>query len=172
MMQVSKNTNDYARYKTSMLSHNSEYATQYFYRKDHKVYTDQIKGPPVRPLCDVSDSYGHRLSFLVSTILKEVYIDESTVCNSTEDMLAAIRETNERYKLSEDAIVGSLDVKVLYPSLNIEFTVEIVSTEFYKSGVRIENIDYKELGLYLSLNYTHEQLKTKSLDKVCPPKAS
>ena len=57
-----------------MLSHNSDYATQYFYRKDHKTCIDEDKGPPVRPICDVSDSYGHRLSFLISTILKEVLL--------------------------------------------------------------------------------------------------
>ena len=172
MMQVAKNTNDGARYKTSMMSHNSDYATQYFFRKDHKVFTDQVKGPPTRPLCDVSDSCGHRLSFLISRILKEVYVDEKTVCQSTEDMLASIQKANEDHELGEDAIIGSLDVKALYPSLDIDFAVEVVSTEFYNSEVKIENIDYEELGLYLALNYNKNELDSKSLGKVCPTKKS
>ena len=33
MMQVAKNTGDFSRYKSSLLSHNSAYATQYFCRR-------------------------------------------------------------------------------------------------------------------------------------------
>ena len=70
MLQVGKESGDEARYKKSMLQQNSQYASLYMYRKDHKVYEDTIKGPPVRPLCDVSDSYGHKLSYFISNILR------------------------------------------------------------------------------------------------------
>ena len=143
MLQVAKNTGDFARYKSSMLGHHSDYATQYFFRKDHKVCTDEVKGPPVRPLCDVSDSYGHRLSFLISTILKEVYIDNETVCSSTEDMIGSIQETNGNYVLENDAIIGSLDVKALYPSLDMDFAIDVVGDEFYNSEVQVKNVDYE-----------------------------
>ena len=48
MLQVGKESGDEARYKKSMLQQNSQYASLYMYRKDHKVYEDTIKGPPVR----------------------------------------------------------------------------------------------------------------------------
>ena len=104
--------------------------------------------------------------------MKEVYIEEKTVCKSTEDMIAAICQTNTQYEFREDTIIGFLDVKALYPSLDIDFTAEIVSKEFYNSGVKIENMDYDELGLYLALNYNQRQLLSRSLEKVCPTKKS
>ena len=70
-----------------------------------------MKGPPVRPLCDVSDSYGHKLSYFISNILREVTDKERTVCDSTEDMLASIQQANNSGRVQEDTVVGSLDVK-------------------------------------------------------------
>ena len=136
------------------------------------MYENEFKGPPVRPLCDVSDSCGHRLSFLISTILKEVYVNAHTVCQSTEDMIAAINKTNSQHELGKNTIVGSLDVKALYPSLDIDYTVQVVSNEFYDSGIEIENMDYEELGLYLALNLKSEELRLKHLETVCPVKKS
>ena len=80
MLQVAKNSGDEQRYKMSMVQENTQYATLYTYRKDHKPYDDMKKGPPVRPLCDVSDSYGHRLSYFISRILREISDNEPTVC--------------------------------------------------------------------------------------------
>ena len=49
-------------------------------------------------------------------------------------------------------MIGSLDVKALYPSLDLDHTIEIAAEEFRKSDIEIEGIDDEELGLYLSLN--------------------
>ena len=87
-------------------------------------------------------------------------------------MIASMQKTNQSYVINDDVTIGSLDVKALYPSLDIEFTVEIVSNEFYNSEVRIENVDYVELGLYLALNNTYEQLAEMTLDNVCPRRKS
>ena len=75
MTKAGEETNDTHRIKSSMLTHNSKPPTLYTYRKDHKEYTDTEKGPPVRPMCDVSDSYGHKLSHFLSKILKEVSLN-------------------------------------------------------------------------------------------------
>ena len=72
MLQVAKESGDAKRYKTSMRKENSQCSTLYTFRKDHKPCEDMFNGPPVRPLCDVSDSYGHKLSYFISRILKEV----------------------------------------------------------------------------------------------------
>ena len=172
MLQVAKNSGDAQRYRMSMVKENSQYSTLYTYRKDHKPYEDRNKGPPVRPLCDVSDSYGHRLSYFISNILKEVSDDEPTVCDSTEDMLAAVKETNDSGKMNSNVVIGSLDVKALYPSLDLDFTIDVVSEEFYQSKVNMEGIDYEELGLYLSLNRDEEYLRSKGLLKYCPRRRS
>ena len=70
------------------------------FRKDHKVCEDQEKGPPVRPLCDVSDSYGHKLSFFISNILKEVTDKEETSVTALRTCWRASKKqmSQTRYK--------------------------------------------------------------------------
>ena len=114
-------------------------------------------------LCDVSDSYGHKLSYFISKILKEITDDAPTVCDSTEDMMAAIREANESRIIGENTVIGSLDVVALYPSLDLDFTIEKVAEEFHDSEVKIDGIDYEELGLYLSLHKDEEYLSNKGI---------
>ena len=168
MLGVAKDSGDSSRFKMSMQSEGSQFATLYTYRKDHKPCEDRIKGPPVRPLCDVSDSYGHRLTHFISVILKEISDKEPTMCDSTEDMLAAIKEANETGKINENTVVGSLDVKALYPSLDLDFTIDVVADEFFHSDVKIDGVDYEELGLYLSLSRREEYLREKNIIDYCP----
>ena len=167
MLQVAKESGDSARYKTSMKKQNSRCATLY-----HKPCEDAFNGPPVRPVCDVSDSYGHKLSYFISTILKEITDDAPTVCDSTEDMLAAIKEANESGKIGENTVIGSLDVVALYPSLDLDFTIEKVAEEFHDSDVRIDGVDYEELGLYLSLHHNEAYLNNKGILVHCPRRRS
>ena len=68
-------------------------------------------------------------------------------------------------------IIGSTDVKALYPSLDIEFTVQIVYEVFETSGVTIDGVDYEEVWLYISLNRTAEEIQALGLDAVCPTRA-
>ena len=168
MLQVAKDSGDAKRYKTSMRKENSRCASLYTFRKDHKPCEDMVKGPPVRPLCDVSDSYGHKLSYFISTILKEITDDAPTVCESTEDMMAAIKSANDSGKIGKDTVVGSLDVVALYPSLDLDFTIEKVTEEFFESKVEIDGVDYEELGLYLSLHRDEDYLLGKGIMRFCP----
>ena len=62
-------------------------------------------------------------------------------------------------------VIGSADVKALYPSLDIEFTVEKVCELFYESSITIEGVNYKELGLYIALN---SRTVTEELREVVP----
>ena len=41
-------------------------------------------------------------------------------------------------------------MKALYPSLDLEFTIEKAAEEFYNSDVKIEGADNEELGKVLS----------------------
>ena len=73
-------------------------------------------------------------------------------------MLASFQKINEDGGVPMNTIILSTDVKALYPSLDIDFTADIVSDMFAESSVTIEGIDYEELGLYLSINYTENEL--------------
>ena len=124
------------------------------------------EGPPVRPVCDISDGVGHKFSYIISNILQELCYGE-TVCNSTEEMLAAVEETNSR-GISENMVLGSLDVKALYPSLDIPDTVEVVCQMFEESNITFDGVDYEELGLYLALNLDSRTLEGRGLAHLCP----
>ena len=67
-----------------------------------------------------------------------------------------------------NVIVGSTDVKALYPSLDITFTIDVVCEFFETSEVVIHGIDYDEVGLYISLNRTIDQIRNLGLEEVCP----
>ena len=95
-------------------------------------------------------------------------ITSTPASSSTEEMLAAIEEANNSGRIDEDCIVGSADVKSLYPSLDIDFAAEKVGEMFLQSGIDAEVTNTKELGLYLALNRTRDQLKRKGLADYCP----
>ena len=82
-------------------------------------------------------------------------------------MIAQIEEANTN-ALPKDVIIGSLDVKALYPSLDLSFTIEKVCTMFRESEVVFEGVDYEEVGLYISLHKNLEELKELGLEDVCP----
>ena len=151
----------------NMKSHNNPPAPLSILRKDHKPYESEEVGPPGRPVCGGDVSYNKRLSHLISIILTEVYAGEQTVCSSTEELLAEVDKLNEE-GIDDSYIIGSADVEALYPSLDIEFTIDKVCELFYISKVEIEGINYKELGLYLSLTHTDEQLRNFGIYDACP----
>ena len=103
---------------------------------------------------------------MISSILRPLWQTQPTVCTSTEEMIAAIEETN-RKQIDKHTTIGSADVKALYPSLNIDFTAEKVSEMFVDSDLTVE-IDHEELGLYLSLNTNREELEKEDLTQYCP----
>lgn len=70
-------------------------------------------------------------------------------------------------------MVGSADVKALYPSLDVEFTVDKMCDVFDTSGINVEGtVDADELGLYLSLNYDEHYLRSKDILQYCPRRKS
>lgn len=81
------------------------------------------------------------------------------MCLNTGEMLAEI---------TEDNVVGSANVRELYSSLDIAFTVEKVCEVFHTSSVQIVGVNAEELGLYLALNRTEAELRDVGLLQFCP----
>ena len=81
-------------------------------------------------------------------------------------MLSRVRRVNETVDLS-NCIIGSMDVKALYPSIDIDFAVEKCVEMIIESGVTFENVDTDELGLYLSLAAEEEELEKEKLSGYC-----
>ena len=111
-------------------------------------------------------------------VLKEVKRLDNDSCESTEDILAEIQELNEKDSASigqnEKLVVGSLDVKALYPSIDVNFAAEVVAEELYRSDVKIseESVDIEELGLYIVLNEDERELDRIGLREHCPTRIS
>ena len=89
------------------------------------------------------------------------------MCLNTEEMLADFRKVNSN-NITEEVIIGSADVKALYPSLDIPFTVEKACEVFHTSDVQVVGVDAEELGLYLALNRTEAELRDVGLLQFCP----
>ena len=100
-------------------------------------------------------------------LLKPIWKKDENACTNTEELLAAIRKINKE-ETEEDMIVGSLDVKALYPNLDIKKTAEVAAETFYESDFEVEGVDWRELGLYLALNSTKEQLEANDISQYCP----
>ena len=102
----------------------------------------------------------------MSMILTEVWKGEESVCLNTEEMLADFKRVNDSH-ITEDIMIGSADVKALYPSLDIPFTVEVCEV-FYTSAIQVVGLNAEELGLYLVLNRTETELRNVKLLEFCP----
>ena len=112
------------------------------------------------------------MSHLMSMILKRIEEREDSICMSTEEMMAEeIKRVNDE-GCDEDVIIGSADVKALYPSLDIDFTIEKICEIFYGCDTTFECIDYDELGLYLALNVDQSRISSLGLESVCPKRRS
>ena len=136
--------------------------------KDHKEDKSRIR---MRPIMNAMDGPKKTISDLYSDILEAVV--ES---NSTEELLEAFETFNKTKNNSSDDnseyIIGSMDAVSLYPSLELERSLEIVKEEVIKSYVTFENVDTHELGIYLRKNLAPEYIKAKGYDKVLPRKVN
>jgi len=105
----------------------------------------------------------------MSVILAEVWKsrENSAICMSTEDMIAEMNRTNKNQE-DDGLIIGYTDVVALYPSLDIDFTIDKVCEVFFESDISIQGIDYVELGLYLAVTTSPEVLTKLGIAGVCP----
>ena len=167
ILNAGDKTNQYDRIRSSMASKNNPPAPLSILRKDHKHYESEVIGPPGRPVCGGDVSYNKRISHLLSMILTDVYNEEKTVCASTEELLAEVEKLNDE-GIGDGYVIGSFDVEALYPSLDVDFTVDKVCELFISSKVNIEGVDYKEVGLYMSLNRNDAELSELGIREYCP----
>ena len=113
-------------------------------RKDHKRCEEVMKGPPLRPIVGASGAMNAPLSKLVGDIIDIVAEedDDDAICDSTEDMIARILATNKELQKEENRgkefVLGSLDVKALYPSLQVDESAAIIRQLVEESEVKID----------------------------------
>ena len=126
--------------------------------KDHKQI-EEGEEPPVRPVCGANCGPGSRISNILAQLIdpfNEAISGESQV-QSTEDLQAKIEAFNrEDSAMRADTEVFSMDVKALYPSLDIEKTATAVEEVILESEVKILEIEEIELARYVAAVATNE----------------
>ncbi|CAI9729357.1 Hypothetical predicted protein [Octopus vulgaris] len=93
---------------------NNDIPALYELRKDHKVTTDSIAGPPTRPVCGANIASNYRISYFLSMIIRPIFRMLPDVCDCTEDLLSRISDCNNTCDLT-GSMVRSMDVVSLYP---------------------------------------------------------
>ena len=87
---------------------------------------------------------------------------------STEDMIAEMNRTNDNQK-DDNLIIGSTGVVALYPSLDIDFTIDKVCDVFFQSDVSVQGVDYASYDCTsVALTVSPELLMELDIADVCP----
>ncbi|CAI9724371.1 Hypothetical predicted protein [Octopus vulgaris] len=79
---------------------NNDIPALYGLRKDHKIITDPIAGPPTRPVCGANIASNYRISYFLSMIIRPIIRMSPDVCDSTEDLLSRIDDCNSTCDLT------------------------------------------------------------------------
>ena len=89
------------RMTRNFITSNNGIPPLYGLRKDHKVITDVIKGPPSGPVCGAVTSCNFRISYFLSQIIKPLIQEAPECCDSTVDLLSRIHAVNQTEDLTE-----------------------------------------------------------------------
>ena len=88
--------------------------------------------------------------------------EETNSCASTEEMLRALQDCNDKRIPGRKVRVFSMDVKAMYPSLELDTVVHLVGKMIEESNLVIEGIDWEEVGKYIIVMYG-EVVELKSI---------
>ena len=171
MFKVGSTHNHEDRVAGATMSTNTPAPPMYGLRKDHKSHDNKEIGPPVRPVCGASESPNSRLSNFLSRIINDFAdkIGIETECRSSEEMKAAFEQYNSGDEnIREKCQVISMDVKALYPSMEVEEVVKAVREMVESSEDQPDDVDWWEVGKYLAVNMTKEEVERERLIHVIP----
>ena len=138
-------------------------------RKDHKTGWDQHIGPPTRPVVNAKQgpnvNLGNAITRVVRPLREEWNNNHNTEVVSTEELLRSFQDYNHnrmdilqvrsqsgsresfsrvcKQMQGDNIIIGSLDVKSLYPSCKAKSTGEHIKNFFKQSKLKYEAINKK-----------------------------
>ena len=171
MFRVGENQGHEYRVAGATTSTNVPAPPLYGLRKDHKSHTNETEGPPVRPVCGANEAPNSRLSSFLSRIIND-YADNAeieTECKSSEEMRAAFERFNEEdEELKTKCRIISMDVKALYPSMEWNEIIISVRQMIEESNECIKDVDWHEIGKYLSISLSKEEIEREGLKHVIP----
>jgi len=173
VLRVGDKWGHWSRVKSAVTSHFGPIPLLSGYPKTHKDIShldqeDQVKGPPVRPVCGASDSNNGPLSDLLSQICMQLgdEMDESlhTLCLSQEEMCGGMEKVNSREEITK-LVVFSMDVSKMFPSLIASDVAKVVREEYLRAQLEVE-VDDKELSLMLAILISRDEVEDLGLGEV------
>ena len=133
----------------------------------------------MRPVLDAMEGPKKTICDIYSDIIHGVIEskDDDVMCYSTEELLAAIEEYNDKIEKTAEVpqqkrIIVLMDAKALFTSLKAEKSSEIVREETINSSVKFDNVNMEELGIYLRQNLPAEYIMKNNLDELLPKRVS
>ena len=171
MFRVGTEHNHEKRVEMATHSTNTPAPPMYGLRKDHKATEDAVKGPPVRPVCGANQAPNSKLGNFLSRVVND-FADAAgitTECRSSEEMRAAFEKYNDGDpRVKENCAVISMDVKALYPSMEWREILTSVKELVMNSKEEVEDVDYVEVGKYLAVTMSREDIRREGLANVVP----
>ena len=153
----------------ALKSEDSPAPVMYLLWKDHKQYTTTA---PTRPVCAATVGPLTRALEVLTMILTSIMDDVEPVMevSSSEEMQRAILDANIRIKEEKipDPVVFSMDVKALYPSLDLEDISEAVMTMVEETELGMEDIDIRHLATYLAAILSKEEQEQRGVTSHLP----
>ena len=172
IFQVGKSNDQEHRVTAATISSNTPAPPMYGLRKDHKRTENEMEGPPVRPVCGAKEAPNSRLSHFLSRILNDFcnVAEIETECRSGEEMKAAFEKFNreEDDDSRKKCRVISMDVRALYPSMEWDEIEKAVRELVETSEKQVEEVDWNELGKYLAVMMSEDEIRKEKLKTAIP----
>ena len=135
--------------------------------KDHKACLE----PPLRPICQAKGAPNNILSWILAKLVGKVGEEapESKSVSSTEEMQAKMMHLNTRLVGERRKVgIGSMDVVGLYPALEKSKVKEILRTMLLRTDVKVAEVDWKEVAVYIACTHGQEEIDLEGLQEVVP----
>ena len=162
------------RIREGMISHGQCVPPLYGLLKDHKPVGawDPELGAPYRPVCGACLGPNASLSDLLSEIIDCVAdeLEGSSEIRATEELSFHIEQCNLKLIAlgAKPITIGSLDVVSMFPNLKASEVSKMVFEAVKISKINFMGFDYQQIGIYLALNLSKNEIKELGLSKFVP----
>jgi hypothetical protein len=166
LLGLCRSTGNSKRLSGALLNTNTKPPSLYLVMKDHKPIQEG-QNTPGRPICGATSCHNGQLSNILSIIVNAIadHYDTGTESDSTEDMIASINKFNNNNDKCNMNII-SMDVKALYPSIDIREVAAVVRQIYQESKLEIDGVNWEEACKYLALLIKPEEITTMGLTEV------
>ena len=173
ILNIGGKVNQMKRTKSNLINKDNQIPFISGTSKDHKIAENVILGPELRPIMGATCGPNTGLSQVGCCLLKCILEEatESLEVKSTEELLAKFEKYNQAQSQSksqpqEQKIVGSMDIKSFYQSIDPARAAEVCKLMWNKSKVEIKDVNVDELVFYVAKEIDFAKMKEANLEEV------